>query len=712
MNKHQKLVQQAFLNKEEDVISRLQSIYGESLSGITKKVKVLDSSITQLQKALDSVTDDDIGELALAVLGSKKHLTPVEAQETIKSMIQSKVYQKQYQEALRKQVGGILDTMQAKQYKTVSNYLTGCYEDGFIGTMYDLQGQGIPLCMPIDQQSMVRAVQLDSKISKGLYTRLGEDVATLKRKITSQISRGVASGLTYREMAQQLAGQTRIGYNNAVRIARTEGHRIQCQAGMDACEKAKEKGCDVLKQWDATLDDVTRSSHAMVDGELREIDKPFSNGLMFPGDPNGGAAEVINCRCALLQRATWELDEEELEELKERAEFFGLDKTASFEEYKKKYLKAAESQVEETPSVFTPAKSVQEAEEYAKQRGVKYVDYSKLPLETANALNGALSTLPDDINRPVFVGDSATLEKMWGGKLPRSSKHYYGVTIDTYDGIHLGLDEALGKYVIDYDTLGDMVGISSSYKKLDKITDAKKVAQARYYDKHGKKWFFNEYGEATPYHEMGHIYANAKGLPKGFEQDAIRWARESGCDMLQKTSEAWAEAWAGYYTKNPDLPDYIARYIEEISPKRAKTVKKGLIFFDDDGIINTKRNDFKRDFEAGKVSTIISKQKQARHIKGSKQFIEHEMRMARIGDKPAYIREDFDETSLQRLVVSKLQGTVRIGTDGSYREFVTCDEIVGYYYSKADGKYMPTRCAQINYALGDGNIHIIPVKEI
>ena len=350
INKRQKLVQQAFLNKEEDVISRLQSIYGESLSGITKKVKVLDSSITQLQKAIDSVTDDDIGELALAVLGSKKHITPVEAQETIKSMIQSKVYQKQYQEALRKQVGGILDTMQAKQYKTVSDYLTGCYEDGFIGTMYDLQGQGIPLCMPIDQQSMVRAVQLDSKISKGLYTRLGEDVATLKRKITSHISRGVASGLTYREMAQQLAGQTRIGYNNAVRIARTEGHRIQCQAGMDACEKAKEKGCDVLKQWDATLDDVTRSSHAMVDGELREIDKPFSNGLMFPGDPKGGAAEVINCRCALLQRASWELDEDELEELKERAEYFGLDKTASFEEYKEKYLKAVESQVEDVTS--------------------------------------------------------------------------------------------------------------------------------------------------------------------------------------------------------------------------------------------------------------------------------------------------------------------------------------------------------------------------
>ena len=37
----------------------------------------------------------------------------------------------------------------------------------------------------------------------------------------------------------------------------------------------KEKGADVLKQWDATFDDSTRESHAAVDGEFWEIDKPF-----------------------------------------------------------------------------------------------------------------------------------------------------------------------------------------------------------------------------------------------------------------------------------------------------------------------------------------------------------------------------------------------------------------------------------------------------
>jgi SPP1 gp7 family putative phage head morphogenesis protein len=228
--------------------------------------------------------------------------------------------------------------MHDKEFKVVSDYLTECYENGFIGALFDLQGQGIPLCFPMDQQAMVRAVQLDSKISRGLYTRLGEDVAMLKKRITAEVSRGISAGMTFKQVAQQLAAKTKIGYNNAVRIARTEGHRINSQSTMDACYKAKDKGADVVKQWDATLDDRTRESHQAVDGEVRELDEKFSNGLMFPGDPSGGAAEVCNCRCALLQRARWALDKDELETLKERAAYFGLDKSKNFDDFKKKYI--------------------------------------------------------------------------------------------------------------------------------------------------------------------------------------------------------------------------------------------------------------------------------------------------------------------------------------------------------------------------------------
>lgn len=321
MNKNQKLVQQQFINNEEAVIKRLKSVYKQSLSDIEGKAKALQDDIEELDKLAKLSISDEEKEIIL----SKKR---------------SKVYQKQYQDSLKKQVGGIYDSMLKEEYKTISDYLDKCYEDGFVGTMFDLQGQGIPLCFPLDQESMVRAVQLDSKISQGLYSRLGEDVSMLKKKITTEVSRGISTGMSFEQTAKQLAGYTNIGYNNAIRIARTEGHRIQVQAGMDACYKAKDMGADVVKQWDSTLDSSTRESHAKVDGEIRELDKEFSNGLMFPGDPSGGAAEVVNCRCALLQRARWALDDSFTKMDNERKELVEI-KAADYDEFKTKYFEEA-----------------------------------------------------------------------------------------------------------------------------------------------------------------------------------------------------------------------------------------------------------------------------------------------------------------------------------------------------------------------------------
>lgn len=351
MNRRQKLVQQQFLNDEERVIKRLKSVYDQSMKDINGKISVLDSSIAHLQKVYSGVGEKGgLDGLAFEYFnsmgaGQAKHYAnnPEEARELLRSAIQSKVYQKNYQQALQKQVGGILDKMHTQQFKTVTDYLETCYENGFIGTMFDLQGQGIPLCFPLDQERMVRAVQLDSKIVEGFYRRLGEDVAMLKKRITAEVSRGISSGMNYKQVAQQLASKTTIGYTNAVRIARTEGHRVQCQAGMDACYKAKDIGADVVKQWDATLDGRTRDSHAKLDGEIREIDDPFSNGLMYPGDPHGAAAEVIHCRCALLERARWALGQAELQILKDRAAYFGLDKAEQFDNYKEKYLSSAKT---------------------------------------------------------------------------------------------------------------------------------------------------------------------------------------------------------------------------------------------------------------------------------------------------------------------------------------------------------------------------------
>ena len=260
---------------------------------------------------------------------------------------------------MKGQIDNILDKLHNNEYKTVSEYLHDCYENGYIGTMYDLAGQDIPLIMPIDQQQVVKAVELDAKLttkkrytdSEGnrvsLYEKLGANVDELKDDIRFQVSRGIINGSSWNEIGAELAKGMKhtpfdIAINRTITIARTEGHRIQTQAAMDAQYKAKEKGADILKQWDSTLDGRTRDTHRRLDGQIREVDEYFEidgKKALCPGgfsDP----AEDCNCRCALLQRARWALDDEELEELKERAEYFGLDKTKDFDEFKEKYLNA------------------------------------------------------------------------------------------------------------------------------------------------------------------------------------------------------------------------------------------------------------------------------------------------------------------------------------------------------------------------------------
>jgi hypothetical protein len=60
-------------------------------------------------------------------------------------------------------------------------------------------------------------------------------------------------------------------------------------------------GVSMEKQWMARLVN-TRDSHENVHMEIVGTDEAFSNGLQYPGDPSGEAAEVINCHCYLVPK--------------------------------------------------------------------------------------------------------------------------------------------------------------------------------------------------------------------------------------------------------------------------------------------------------------------------------------------------------------------------------------------------------------------------
>lgn len=181
-------------------------------------------------------------------------------------------------------------------------------------------------------------------------------IGCITKKITSEVTRGIASGLSYAEIARNLQNASKAPLARANTIARTEGHRIQEAASFDAGKVAKSKGADIVKQWDSTLDGDTRETHRLLDGQIVELEEPFEvNGMsaMYPGD-FGDPAEDCNCRCKVLKRAKWALDEDELQRMRERASFFGLladdskefghEKEMNFSYFKKNYLKAAEKE--------------------------------------------------------------------------------------------------------------------------------------------------------------------------------------------------------------------------------------------------------------------------------------------------------------------------------------------------------------------------------
>ena len=305
MNKREKQVIQHQLESEKAILEQLEKQYRKALNDINTKIRILES---------DELT-------------------------------QSRIYRLEYQKALRKQVSAILEKLHSDEYTTIQKFLSESYTDGFIGTMYDLHGQGVPMILPVDPEEAVNAVMTESKISEGLYESLGVDTKKLTKSISSEISRGIAGGASINEIARNIGMTTKAPLSRAKTIVRTESHRIEQAAALNAQKKAKTRGADVVKQWDSTLDSDTRPTHKRLDGQIREVDEPFEmdgKSAMYPGD-FGDPAEDCNCRCVVLQRAKWALGKEELQTMKERAEFFGLNKTKNFAEFKTKYLKSIEN---------------------------------------------------------------------------------------------------------------------------------------------------------------------------------------------------------------------------------------------------------------------------------------------------------------------------------------------------------------------------------
>ena len=128
-------------------------------------------------------------------------------------------------------------------------------------------------------------------------TKLAGVPERVKEAVRSSVSRGLAGG----ESAQAVSRRVAEAFDGAKEIegklvAETEA-QVTYGTAMDAALKA---AGFAKKRWVTVGDERVRESHVACgqQGPVA-IGRAFSNGLMFPGDPDGPASEVIACRCHL-----------------------------------------------------------------------------------------------------------------------------------------------------------------------------------------------------------------------------------------------------------------------------------------------------------------------------------------------------------------------------------------------------------------------------
>ena len=124
---------------------------------------------------------------------------------------------------------------------------------------------------------------------------------TTYRDIESIVTQGIQDGLSERQIGKLIdtVAPTKSA-SRAQTIARTETHAA---AMASAQASAEATGIEMVREWVASGGERTREAHDAASGQVVGMNEPFivdGEELMYPGDPNGSAGNVVNCRCAVV----------------------------------------------------------------------------------------------------------------------------------------------------------------------------------------------------------------------------------------------------------------------------------------------------------------------------------------------------------------------------------------------------------------------------
>ena len=136
--------------------------------------------------------------------------------------------------------------------------------------------------------------------------RARETADTTRADMQRVLDKALSAGEEFNpvQVARQLLNVMAMSAWRADTIARTETHAAMMFASEEGAAKlGRDNGITLLKSWLPVLDERTRVNHAaMASHAPIAMDADFLVGgvpMKRPGDPRGGAANCISCRCVL-----------------------------------------------------------------------------------------------------------------------------------------------------------------------------------------------------------------------------------------------------------------------------------------------------------------------------------------------------------------------------------------------------------------------------
>lgn len=256
---------------------------------------------TRLDKATERLEKAHIRELEKQYQEALKEINAKMAKEYAKHAQDGKLTMAEMSkynrlETLQKNIQEDLNSLTRGSTNQLKGYLTDVYMVNFKGVAEDV-GEVTRVATgfaDLDRQSVYTSILRPLTLAA-----VEENNTMFKLGIKRAITQGIVQGESIRNMSKRIQERLEVSANRAVMIARTETTGVMGDSRLQAMQELDKRGVKIKKVWLATSDSRTRDSHSRLNGEIQDLDKPFSNGLMFPGDQTGAAAEVVNCRCTM-----------------------------------------------------------------------------------------------------------------------------------------------------------------------------------------------------------------------------------------------------------------------------------------------------------------------------------------------------------------------------------------------------------------------------